>query len=111
MNQQAGMVLSLVRGPSWTSRDKHHRNVGPASFCDATKCIKLAGDRFIRQQRPILGRDRLQATGRYPFFVDTSHPINVSAPMTFGFSVKDYYTVNRQNQTFSGGPLFTVPLK
>ena len=34
--------------------------------------------------------------------------------MTFGFSVKDYYTVNGKNQTFgyfSGGPLFTVPLK
>jgi hypothetical protein len=33
--------------------------------------------------------------------------------MTFGFSVKDYYTVNGKNQTFgyfSGGPLFTVPL-
>ena len=34
--------------------------------------------------------------------------------MTAGFSVKDYYTVNGQNQTwgyFSGGPLVTVPLK
>jgi hypothetical protein len=50
----------------------------------------------------------------YTFFADTPTPLNVSAPMTFGFSVKDYYTVNGQNQTFgyfSGGPLFTVPLK
>ena len=50
----------------------------------------------------------------YTFFADSPHPITVSAPMTFGFSVKDYYTVNGKNQTFgyfSGGPLFTVPLK
>jgi hypothetical protein len=50
----------------------------------------------------------------YTFFADTPHPINVSAPMTAGFSVKDYYTVNGKNQTwgyFSGGPLLTVPLK
>ena len=49
----------------------------------------------------------------YTFFADTPKPINVSA-MTVGFSVKDYYTVNGQNQTwgyFSGGPLVTVPLK
>jgi hypothetical protein len=35
-------------------------------------------------------------------------------PITFGFSLKDYYTVNGQNQTFgyfSGGPLITMPLK
>ena len=34
--------------------------------------------------------------------------------MTFGFSLKDYYTVNGVNQTFgffSGGPLITLPLK
>jgi hypothetical protein len=50
----------------------------------------------------------------YTFFADTPTPLNVSAPMTFGFSVKDYYTVNGKDQTFgyfSGGPLFTVPLK
>jgi hypothetical protein len=50
----------------------------------------------------------------YTFFADTPYPINVSAPITVGFSVKDYYTVNGHNQTFgyvSGGPLFTVPLK
>jgi hypothetical protein len=50
----------------------------------------------------------------YTFFADSPYPITVSAPMTFGFSLKDYYTVNGKNQTFgyfSGGPLFTVPLK
>jgi hypothetical protein len=50
----------------------------------------------------------------YTFFADSSFPVNVSAPMTFGFSLKDYYTVNGQNQTFgyfSGGPLITMPLK
>ena len=50
----------------------------------------------------------------YTFFADSAQPINVTAPMTFGFSLKDYYTVNGKNQTFgyfSGGPLFTVPLK
>jgi hypothetical protein len=50
----------------------------------------------------------------YTFFADTPHPINVSAPRTVGLSLKDYYTVNGHNQTFgyfSGGPLFTVPLK
>lgn len=34
--------------------------------------------------------------------------------MTFGFSLKDYYTVDGRNQTFgyfSGGPLVTVDLK
>jgi hypothetical protein len=34
--------------------------------------------------------------------------------MTFGFSLKDYYTVNGRNQTFgyfSGGPLVTLGLK
>jgi hypothetical protein len=49
----------------------------------------------------------------YTFFADSSYPITVSAPMTFGFSLKDYFTVNGKNQTFgyfSGGPLFTVPL-
>jgi hypothetical protein len=51
---------------------------------------------------------------RYTFFENSSFPVNVSLPMTFGFSVKDYYTVNGQNQTFgyfSGGPLITLPLK
>ena len=30
----------------------------------------------------------------YTFFADSQFPVTVSAPMTFGFSVKDYYTVN-----------------
>jgi hypothetical protein len=50
----------------------------------------------------------------YPVFEDASLSVNVSAPLTFGFSVRDYYTVDGQNQTFgyfSGGPLFTVGLK
>jgi hypothetical protein len=50
----------------------------------------------------------------YTFFADSSFPVNISTPMTFGFSLKDYYTVNGQNQTFgffSGGPLLTLPLK
>lgn len=50
----------------------------------------------------------------YTFFEDSKVPVNVSLPITFGFSVKDYYTVNGQNQTFgyfSGGPLITMPLK
>jgi hypothetical protein len=50
----------------------------------------------------------------YTFFENSSFPVNISLPMTFGFSLKDYYTVNGENQTFgyfSGGPLFTLPLK
>jgi hypothetical protein len=50
----------------------------------------------------------------YTFFADSSFPVNISTPMTFGFSLKDYYTVNGVNQTFgffSGGPLITLPLK
>lgn len=50
----------------------------------------------------------------YTFFEKSSFPINVSLPLTFGFSVKDYYTVDGKNQTFgyfSGGPLFTGSLK
>jgi hypothetical protein len=50
----------------------------------------------------------------YTVFEDSSMSLNVSAPLTFGFSLKDYYTVNGNNQTFgyfSGGPLFTVGLK
>jgi len=50
----------------------------------------------------------------YTFFEKSSYPLTVSAPITFGFSVKDYYTVNGQNQTFgyfSGGPLLSMPLK
>jgi hypothetical protein len=50
----------------------------------------------------------------YTFFEDPSVSFNVSVPMTFGFSVKDYYTVNGEDDTFgyfSGGPLFTVGLK
>jgi hypothetical protein len=50
----------------------------------------------------------------YTVFEDSSVSFNVSAPLTFGFSVKDYYTVDGKNQTFgyfSGGPLVTVGLK
>jgi hypothetical protein len=50
----------------------------------------------------------------YTFFENSSFPVNISVPLTFGFSLKDYYTVNGQNQTFgyfSGGPLITMPLK
>jgi len=50
----------------------------------------------------------------YTFFENSSFPVNISLPLTFGFSLKDYYTVNGQNQTFgyfSGGPLITMPLK
>jgi hypothetical protein len=50
----------------------------------------------------------------YTFFADSSFPVTISAPMTFGFSVKDYYTVNGKNQTFgyfSGGPQISMPLK
>lgn len=49
----------------------------------------------------------------YTFFTDSTTPLNVSLPMTFGFSLKDYYTVDG-GQTFgyfSGGPLFTAQLK
>jgi hypothetical protein len=47
----------------------------------------------------------------YTFFEDAKFPVNISLPMTFGFSLKDYYTVNGENQTFgyfSGGPLITM---
>jgi hypothetical protein len=50
----------------------------------------------------------------YTFFEGSSSPLNLSLPLTFGFSVKDYYTVNGQNQTFgyfSAGPVITLPLK
>jgi hypothetical protein len=50
----------------------------------------------------------------YTVFDGDSLSFNVSAPLTFGFSVKDYYTVDGKNQTFgyfSGGPLFTFGLK
>jgi hypothetical protein len=50
----------------------------------------------------------------YTFFADSATPLNVSAPITLGFSLSDYYTVDGKNQTFgyfSGGPLFTAPLK
>jgi hypothetical protein len=50
----------------------------------------------------------------YTFFDGTKYPFTISLPMTFGFSLKDYYTVNGRNQTFgyfSGGPLFTLGLK
>jgi hypothetical protein len=45
---------------------------------------------------------------------DPTVSLSVSAPLTVGFSLKDYYTVDGKNQTFgyfSGGPLFTVGLK
>jgi hypothetical protein len=50
----------------------------------------------------------------YTFFDGKKYPLTIGLPMTFGFSLKDYYTVNGQNQTFgyfSGGPLFTLGLK
>jgi hypothetical protein len=56
----------------------------------------------------------LSLTPGYTFFEDSSLSFTVSAPLTFGFSVKDYYTVDGENQTFgyfSGGPLFTFGLK
>ena len=49
-----------------------------------------------------------------PFFAESTYPVTISLPMTFGFSLKDYYTVNGENQTFgyfSWGPLITMPLK
>jgi hypothetical protein len=50
----------------------------------------------------------------YTVVDDPTLSLSVSAPLTLGFSVKDYYTVDGQNQTFgyfSGGPQFTVGLK
>ena len=50
----------------------------------------------------------------YTFFEGTKYPLTIGLPMTFGFSLKDYYTVNGQNQTFgyfSGGPAYHAPLK
>jgi hypothetical protein len=51
----------------------------------------------------------------YTFWKDSRLPLNVSLPMTFGFSVRDYYTTaDGKNQTwgyFQGGPQFTTPLK
>jgi hypothetical protein len=50
----------------------------------------------------------------YTVVDDPTVSLTVSAPLTFGFSVKDYYTVDGKNQTFgyfSGGPLFTAGLK
>jgi hypothetical protein len=50
----------------------------------------------------------------YTFFSDSPVPLTVSLPMTVGLSLKDYYTVNSDDQTFgyfSGGPLFTLPMK
>jgi hypothetical protein len=50
----------------------------------------------------------------YTVVDDPTVSFTVSAPLTFGFSVKDYYTVDGKNQTFgyfSGGPQFTVGLK
>jgi len=70
----------------------------------------------------------------YTFFESSRLPVNISVPMTFGFSVKDFYVQRRvsrcpavitagfgncvtfedQNQAFgyfSGGPLISMPLK
>ncbi len=50
----------------------------------------------------------------YTFFAESAYPTSISLPMTFGWSLKDYYTVNGENQTFgyfSWGPLITMPLK
>lgn len=50
----------------------------------------------------------------YTFFGDSQFPTTISMPMTFGFSAKDYYTVNGNNQEFGYfqfGPLITMPLK
>jgi hypothetical protein len=50
----------------------------------------------------------------YTVVDDPTLSLSVSAPLTFGFSLKDYYTVDGKNQTFgyfSGGPQFTVGLK
>jgi hypothetical protein len=50
----------------------------------------------------------------YTVVDDPAVSLSVSTPLTFGFSVKDYYTVDGKNQTFgyfSGGPLVTVGLK
>jgi hypothetical protein len=50
----------------------------------------------------------------YTFFQDSAYPLNVSAPLTFGFSLRNYYaTPNLGDQVFGyfeGGPIFTVPL-
>ena len=50
----------------------------------------------------------------YTFFKGAAYPVTVSTPMTFGFSVRDYYTFQGQNQTFGyfqGGPELNIPLK
>jgi hypothetical protein len=51
----------------------------------------------------------------YTFFKNSTVPLNVSLPMTFGFSVRDYYTTaSGRNDTwgyFQGGPQFTAALK
>jgi hypothetical protein len=49
----------------------------------------------------------------YTFFTDSTTPLTVSLPMTAGFSLKDYYTVNGGETFgyFSGGPQFTAQLK
>lgn len=53
-------------------------------------------------------------TPGHTFFGNSSFPLRLSLPLTFGFSVKNYYTVNGHDQTFgyfSGGPVITLPLK
>jgi hypothetical protein len=69
----------------------------------------------------------------YTFLANSGFPVNVSLPMTFGISIKNFYTTRTvepfpcpgfpqfqcsrssfQNQTFgyfSGGPLISMPLK
>jgi hypothetical protein len=49
----------------------------------------------------------------YTFFKGSAYPVTVSTPMTFGFSVRDYYTFQGKNQTFGyfqGGPEVNIPL-
>ncbi|HVO22120.1 MAG TPA: hypothetical protein VMW56_00675 [Candidatus Margulisiibacteriota bacterium] len=50
----------------------------------------------------------------YTFLKDSRFPLNVSAPLTFGFSLRNYYnTPNGGDQVFGyfqGGPLLTIPL-
>jgi hypothetical protein len=111
-----------------------HASAGVARLADVTKTGTISegeGCRVAAQRRRAHpdGRARHQCAVRltdkgiymglglapgYTVFEDASVSLNVSAPLTFGFSVKDYYRVNGKDQTFgyfSGGPLFTVGLK
>jgi hypothetical protein len=50
----------------------------------------------------------------YTFFKKSKLPVNLSVPVTFGFSLRDYYTLpNGDNETwgyFQGGPMLTASL-